>query len=187
MDDLRLIWQGQEVGKGKCSAEEVRATVAELKRRIRRRTLLGHAIALSVIVWFGIVFLETHSSVERIASTLIIAGTICLVWLKHRGVLQPVPADMGRADCIAFVRSGVERQRNLMGSVWKWGLGPMNVGIALFAIHGIIVLPPAGLWISIGLLCGQGAIIWRTVWLNRRVARRVDLWLAELDRELRNT
>lgn len=188
MDDPRNIWQTQEVEEMRFSVEELRAKAAKFQRRIRRRNLREYLAALIVIVLFGVAAWKTPQIVPRVGFALVIAGAIFYIWyLRRWGSTRPLPADMGSADCAGFYRSELERQRDLLQSVWKWALGPVIPGVALLAVYNITSVSPARRWQQVGYVLLETAIFASVVWLNMRAARRLGRRIAELDRERART
>jgi hypothetical protein len=184
MNDPRNLWQGQEVEEMKISVEELRAKAAKFQSRIHWRNAREYVAALAVIVMFGRAFWRNSHIVPRIASALIIAGAIYIVWhLWKWGAPKFLPADMGRADCLRFYRRELERQRDLLRSVWKWYIGPIIPGMALGFINSVATAPSARRWHQFVAVAVLAAFIWIIVWMNQRAARRLDGRIADLDRE----
>jgi len=186
MDDLRHLWQKQEVEEMKMiSVDELRVKAAKFQSRIRWRNLREQAACLFVIAAFGAMSLKTSQTVPRIGFALIIAGAIYVAWhLQKWGSPKVLPADLGRANCVGFYRDELERQRNLLRSIWKWYLGPLIPGMSLLVIYGIWVAPPDRRWFPLSYAVAAGAFFWLIGWLNQRAARRLEGQIAELDREL---
>jgi Flp pilus assembly protein TadB len=185
MDDPRILWQSQEVEEMKFSVEELRAKAAKFQRRIWRRNLREYLAGLLAIVFFSVAFWNAKHIVPRIAFASLIAGAIFCVWyLRRWGSAMPLPANMGRADCVRFYRNELERQRDLLRTVWKWALGPIIPGVALLAIYSITSIGPAKWWQHVGYVFLEAAIFSTVVWLNVRAARRLDRRIAELEREM---
>jgi hypothetical protein len=185
MDDLKQIWQDQEVEEMKLSLEQVRTKAAKFQRRIQWRNWREYAASAFVVVMFGIYFVRSTHTLERIANALIIAGTIYMAWHLHaKGSAKSLPADMGRADCMGFYRSELARQRDLLRGIWRWALGPMIPGLALLCIYRTVSSPPVRPWEVVGSAAPLIVIFWAIGWLNLRAARRLDRRVAELDREL---
>jgi hypothetical protein len=185
MDDLRNLWQKQEVEEVRISVDELRAKAAKFQSRIRWRNLREQAACLLVIVAFGAMSLKTPQTIPRIAFALIIAGAIYVAWhIQKWGSPKVVPTDMGRANCAEFYRDELERQRNLLRSIWKWYLGPLIPGLSLLVIYRIWVTPSDRRWFPIAYAVVAAAFFWLIGWLNQRVARRLEGQIAELDREL---
>ncbi len=185
MDDPRNLWQTQEVEEMRFSVEELRAKAAKFQRRVQRRNLREYLAALFVIVFCGVACWNTPQIVPRIAFALLIAGAIFYIWyLRRRGFARPVPENMGSATCVRFYRNELERQRDLLHSVWKWVLVPILPGMALLATYNIAIAPPAKRWQQFGYVLLEAAIFSAVVWLNMRAARRLDRRIAEIDRDL---
>ncbi len=184
MDDPRNLWQSQEVEEMRISVEELRAKADKFNRRIRWRNVREQVAALIVIVWAGTILWRDPHTVERIAAALLMAGAAHYMWhLKKWGSAMSLPADMGRADCVRFYQSELAQQRDLVGGIWKWAIGPMIPGLALLNTY-LIVFPPTSRRFSVVSAVLVAALISTIGWLNLRAARRLDRRIKELDREL---
>jgi hypothetical protein len=145
MDEFRNIWQSQEVDEVKMSIDELRARAGKFQRRIRRRNLIEQLAALYVVIVFGRGFMTATELVPRIAAALAIGGTIYVAWhLQKWGTPKSLPGEMGRTVCVGFYRGELERQRDLLRGVWKWYLGPLFPGLAVFTIYRIATSQPIG-------------------------------------------
>jgi hypothetical protein len=185
MDDVRDLWQKQEIEEVKIPVDELRAKAAKFQSRIRWRNLREQAACLFVIVVFGAMCVKTPQTVPRISFALIVAGAIYVAWhIRKWGSPGVLPADLGRATCVGFYRDELERQRNLLRSIWKWYLGPLIPGFSLLMIYGIWAAPSGRRWFLIAYAVAAAAFFWLIGWLNQRVARRLEGQIAELDREL---
>ncbi len=184
MDDPRNLWQSQEVEEMRISVEELRAKAAKFNSMIRWRNVREYVAALIIIVWVGTGLWKVTDTLERIAFALILMGAIYYIWhLWKWGSAMSLPADLGRADCVRFYQSELARQRDLVGSIWKWAIGPLLPGFALLNTY-LIVFPPSSRRFSVVVAVLQAALISTVIWLNRRSARRLDRRIKELDREL---
>ena len=67
MDDLRNLWQNQEVEEVRISVDELRVKAAKFQGRIRWRNLREQAVCLFVIPAFGAMSLKIHQAVPRIS------------------------------------------------------------------------------------------------------------------------
>jgi hypothetical protein len=187
MDDPRSLWQNQEVEEMKFSAEELRAAAAKFQGRIRRRNVREYLAALAVIAIFGRLLWETSDTIERIGFALVIAGSIYYIWhLWKWGSAKFPPSEMGHADCVRFYRGELERQRDLVRSVWKWAIGPIIPGLAVGLIYGIATTAPNRRWYPILSTVAVAAVLATVGWLNQRAAHRLNGRIAELDREMGN-
>jgi hypothetical protein len=184
MDDPRNLWQTQEVEEMKFSVEELRAKAAKFNSMIRWRNVREYVAALILIVWVGTSLWKVTDTVERIAFALILVGTI--YYMRHLwkwGSAMSLPADLGRADCVRFYQSELARQRDLVGSIWKWAIGPLLPGMVLLNTY-LIMFPPSSRRSSVVSAVLVAALISTIGWLNLRSARRLDRRIKELDREL---
>ncbi len=167
------------------SVEELRANTIKLHRRIGRRNLREYLAALLVILASGVACWKTAELIPRIAYASLVAAAIFYLWYLWRwGSARALPADMGSTDCARFYRDELKRQRDLVGSVWKWVLGPVLPGVALLAIYNISMSPASKRWEQFGYVLGEAAIFAAVIWLNLRAARRLSGRIAELERDL---
>ena len=185
MDDLRNLWQKQEVDEVRISVDELRLKAAKFQSRIRWRNLREQAACLIVIAAFGAMSLMIHQAVPRISFALMIAGAVYVAWhIQKWGSPKVLPTDLGRANCVGFYRDELKRQCNLARSVWKWYLGPLIPGMSLLVIYGIWVAPSDRRWFPITYAVAAAACFWLVGWLNQCAARRLEGQIAELDREV---
>lgn len=163
------------------SIEELRAKATKFQSRIRWRNVREYAAAVFVIVAFTMQAIRVSAPVPRIAFALIIAGTFYVVWHLHAwGAAEPLPSDMGSESGIAFYRRQLERQRDLLGNIWKWYLGPLIPGFALLMGWMIVTLRPDRRWRP-AVVAGMAVALFLAIgWLNRRAARRLDRQIREL-------
>ncbi|MCW5979944.1 MAG: hypothetical protein KIT09_17820 [Bryobacteraceae bacterium] len=185
MDDVRNLWQKQEVEEVKFPVDVLRVKAGKFERRIRWRNLREQAACLLVITAFGAMSFKITQTVPRISFALIIAGAIYVAWhIQKWGSPRALAADLGRANCVGFYRDELERQRNLLRSIWKWYLGPLVPGLSLLVLYGIWVAAPERRWFPVAYAVAAAAFFWLIGWLNQRAARQLDGQIAELDREL---
>jgi len=185
MDDLRQVWQTQEVESMKFSVEELRAKVAGFQHRIGRRNLREYSVALVLIAFFGVGCWKTTEMIPRIAFASIVAAAIFYVWyLRRRGSASPTPANMGSAACARFYRDELARQRDLLERFWVWALLPFVPGVAMVAAYSFMSAPPTERWRASVSVIAQAALFAAIVWANLRAAKRLSRRIAELDRDL---
>ncbi len=185
MDELRDLWQKQEVEEVRISVEELRAKAAKFQRRIQWRNLREQTACLIVIFVFGAMCVKTSQAVPRVSYVLIIVAALYIAWhLQARGAPRSLPAEMGRANGIEFYRSELERQRNLLRSIWKWYLGPMLPGMALLITYAIVTAPPGRRTFPAVYAVVAAAFFWLVSLINQRAAERFNRQIAELDRDL---
>lgn len=180
-EDPKILWQSHEVEEMRFSVEELRAKTIKFQRLIRRRNLREYLAGLVVIVWCGLQFWNSHQIVPRIALAWVIAGAILYIWhLWRRGSASAVPGTMGSTDCVTFYRRELERQRDLIRSIWKRVIGPIIPALAVLALYNIAAGPR---WRQVGTVLFEVALFSSIFWLSMRAARRLDRRIAEVIRE----
>jgi hypothetical protein len=164
------------------SVDEIRHRAGKFHKKIYWRNALEYVASLAVVVFFAFEFWRMPDALTRVGMGLMIAGMLYLIWQLHRkGSARSLPAEMGLASGLDFFRRELERQRDLVGSVWSWYLGPL--------IPGWVVLMVALARINPGHLRHFGltfaafnlfaalvfVLIWRlNLWAARRLQRRID-------------
>jgi hypothetical protein len=173
MDDLRNLWQNQEVEAMKISITELRAKAAAVEGRIRQRNLREQVACLLVLIGLGWLFFRPSPLVPRISFALMMAGAIYVAWhLQVKGAAKVLPSQLAGASCVEFYRRELEKQRDLARNVWKWYLGPLIPGMALLVIWGRRnTLPFATLSV---------VAFWTIDRMNRRAARSLEQQIDDL-------
>jgi hypothetical protein len=87
---------------------------------------------------------------------------------------------LGLANGLEFYRRELERQRDLLQSVWLWYLGPLIPGPVVLMVAKVRIYP--GQLRLFGLNLGAFTLFFVLVWmLNQRGARRLQSRIDELD------
>ena len=177
--DLQALWQSQSRGEAVISLDEIRSRARRLERIVARRNLREYVAAAIVIPVFGLTMWVGPGTI-RIGAGLIIAATVFFVYHLHaRGAAKSPPADLALRASLDFHRVQLERQRDLLRSVWSWALLPFVPGFLVLQIGLALALPArTARFIVIGvvflvLLVGLHA-------LNRRAAARIQQRLDRL-------
>ena len=179
---VQKLWQDQPVEGVKMPIEEIRRRAGKFERRVFWRNVreyLSSAVATGMFAYF---FVEDHRILARIAYVLFVAGILwVVVQLHRRGRVRTVPSSLGAAPSLTFFRGELERQRDLVGSVWSWYLAPMVPGFVLLTAEMAHRMPfPASLG-SIVLMDGGVAVVFYIVWrLNLRAARCLQRTIDQL-------
>jgi hypothetical protein len=91
-----------------------------------------------------------------------------------------MPADLGVRDCLQFHRAELERQRDLLRSVWYWYLLPFVPGAAVILIARAIERPDRRvLALVVGVAFVVGFVLVGK--LNETGARRIQRAIDRLD------
>ena len=144
-----------------------------------------------MIALFGKDALFASSLLAKAGSSLVVLGTLFIAWrLFTRAASIPVPfaneVDRGLGEaCIRFHQRELERQRDLLRTVWRWYLGPLVPGfLVLFASRfvdawakgrGPIIACLGSALLVVLVFAGVG-------WLNARGARKLQWEIDALDR-----
>jgi hypothetical protein len=177
----QALWQSQPASEHAMSIEEVREKARHLERRVVRRNRREYIAAVVVVAGYGWILWRGPSAAVRVGAGLILAATIFVcVRLRVHGSAASLPADLGVKSALDFYRGQLERQRELLHSVWRWYLLPFAPGFLVLLI-GQAVAQPARLsfvatYAVAVLLLGVGLHA-----LNRRVAARIQRALDRLN------
>ena len=132
---VKNIWQSQPGESMKISLAELQRKAKKLESRVQWRNVREYAASAIVIVAFGYYIFKFHDPLIRLGCVLVVAGTLFMVYTLHqRGAAQTVPAEMGLRPSLEFHRRELERQRDLLRSVWTWYLLPFVPGLSVFLV-----------------------------------------------------
>ena len=181
-DDLFRVWQNQPVENTPMPLEEIRRKARKFEMIISSRNRREYIAAVIVVIGFTYYFFHFSDSLIRAGSVLIIAGTLFAMYqLYKKSSPGAVPADLGLTASLEFHRRELERQRELLQSVWKWYLAPLYPGLLVFTIG---TMPKRGRGMALfGLICAMvfgAGFVW-SWWINRRAADRITRQIEELD------
>lgn len=182
--EARRLWQDHENPE-----EAIEMTTAELaeraealQTRVRRRNRLEYAAALLVAVVFAAYCWTAPGWITRVGAGLVVLGTALVAHALHRrGGARALPGDPA-VDWLAFQRRELVRQRDLLRDVWRWYLGPLVPGLAMFLAGIAVEVPGAGVpaLLTAAGTAGVFALIWL---LNARAAARLQRQIEMLDAE----
>jgi hypothetical protein len=183
--DPKKIWQNQKQEGIRMSVEQLRSKAGKHRRTISWRNGREYVAALAVIVFFGFEFWRRTDVLTRVGFGVMIAGLLYVVWHLHsKGSVTRLPENLGLASSVDFHRRELERQRDLLRSIWSWYLGPMIPGLLILMV-AMGRTNPGHLkhfgWV-IGVYGAVVALAFFFVWrLNERAARRLQQRIDELD------
>jgi hypothetical protein len=181
-DRIKEIWQCQPLEGIQMSADQIRRRAGTFQKKILWRNVREYAAGLIAAVLFGFFFVTSHDTLFRVGCALLIAGLAYVAWHLHRkGSARSVPAAVGAASSLQFYRGELERQRDLVASVWWWYLGPLIPGLILFAVSAALADPHPHklgvLALVYGLCAGLFIFVWK---LNARAAHCLQRLIDEL-------
>ena len=185
MNEFRDLWQKQEVEEVRISLDELRAKAAKFRKRIRQRNLGEHVACVVVAASFGAMGIKGTETIPRIACALIVVAAVYIAWhLQVWGKPKAWPGELRTANSGGFYRRELERQRDLLSSIWKWYLGPLIPGMAMLIIYGIVSVPASRRVVPVVYAIAAAAFIWAVGRVNQRAAQKLNRQIAELDRDL---
>jgi hypothetical protein len=162
------------------SLAELRKKAKKFERRVFWRNLREYAASVIVVAAFGFYIWKFPIPMVRFGCILVIAGVLYVVYmLQKRGAARSLPAELTFCDCLGFHRKELERQRNLLRSVWTWYLLPLVPGAAIFHL-GLFVramkLPNASARAGLVILNFSltAAVFIAVGLLNQRAARKLQ-------------
>lgn len=181
-NDMRKVWQNQKVEYAPMSLDEIHKKAQRFQRTILWRNLREYLAAAFVVACFSSFLWRFDGILIRTGSALVIAGALYIVYQLHkRGSAKTVPADLASMTCLNFHRDELERQRDLLRSVWRWYLLPIVPGLVLFLIGHAVKVPPEH-WGAFGVTAAVCAAVFASVGaLNQWAARRLQRQIDELD------
>lgn len=179
--NLQSVWQSQPPEGIHMSLDEIRRRAGKLERRIYWRNGREYIAALAVVVFFGYQLLGTRDVVMGVGFGLVIAGMLYLMAHLHRqGSWRGMPAEMGLASGVEFLRRELERQRNLLERTGRWYLAPLVPGLVVITAGAALRNPQHGLILA--AYAAPVALVFIFVWrLNQRAAQRLQRSIEELD------
>ena len=177
-------WLNQPVENTAMPLEEIRRRAGKFERRIRWRNAREYAATAIVVAVFGYYIEAVPGAVARAGSVLTIAGALYVAWQLHRRASSGnAPAAGAVEDCLGFHRRELERQRDALASVWRWYLGPLVPGLAIFIAGTALAVPiPIRYRVLTAaiMLAIVGVVFWLVAKLNSYGARKLQTQIDEL-------
>ena len=178
----QTLWQSQPVEHDPMTVAAIHQKAQVFQARIRRRNRREYIAAGVVIVGFAPA-LFSGDWMMRAGAALIMAGTAFIVWQLHGRASASAVPPVGDT-LVDFHRQELIRQRDALGSIAVWYLGPLVPGMALF-MAGAWFMPAApyhtlrqhhiGVIVTVALQVLIFLGIWLlNQWGARRLQRRID-------------
>ncbi len=181
-DDLQNLWQNQPPAPFHMALEEVRARAFKFRRTLVLRNIREYLAAIFIVAVFGAQVVKSSDTVTRIGSALSVIGAIYVAIYLYR---WGTPHEMVGSG-LEFYRQELERQRDLLNSVWRWYLAPLIPGPMIFVLRAVFKSRTAGrAWFWAGYMVLFLLLFYGVGVLNRWGARRLQRRIDELD-ELRS-
>ena len=176
--DLQALWQSQSPHGSVIPLDEIRQMARRLEHKVSRRNRREYVAAAIVVAGFGWQMFTLPTLLLRIGAGMSIAAAIAVAYMIHLwGTTRTLPSDLGLTSSLEFHRVELERQRDLLRSVWWWYLLPFTPGILVLEIGHALAQPErtsrivALSVVMLLLAVGIYALNWRAA---ARIQRRID-------------
>ena len=114
------------------SLEQIREKARYLERRVARRNRREYIAAVFVVFAYSLILWRAPSAAVRIGAALILAATAVVCYrLRVHGSAASLQDDVAIKSSLEFYRAQLERQRDLLRSVWLWFLLPFVPGFVV--------------------------------------------------------
>jgi len=174
--DPKDLWRDQPTETPPMTLEQIHAR--GFQDRVKQRNMIEYVACVVVIATFGAYVFVLPDPILKAASVLCaLAAAFVAFQLHRRGSARPTPA----ADALAFHRAELVRQNEAMRTAWAWYLAPFVPGFSLFVVGLVLGYPEAPLaWkLTLPVLILLYGAFW--FWNIRRVRRRLETRIAEID------
>ncbi|HUA13727.1 MAG TPA: hypothetical protein VMG31_00410 [Verrucomicrobiae bacterium] len=180
---VQKIWQDQPVEGIKMSVEEIRRRAGKFERRIRWRNIREYVASLIAAVLLGYFSVTAHDLLSRITFGLFVAAMVWIVVQLHRkGSAKRLPEGVDSLTSLRLYRAELERQREVVSSVWWWYLAPLVPGFVVYTIGYAIKIPRPVAWAGLLLLDAIISAMFYGIWkMNMRAARCLQRMIDELN------
>jgi len=185
-DPLQSLWKSQKQEDFSMSLADIHARAERFQSRVRRRNLMEYAGAAIVIAGFTWAAFTIADIIVRAACVLIMLGTLCVVWNLATVARASAKTDE-TMSWVDFHRGELVRQRDALNGIWRWYLGPLVPGWAVFWI-GVGLPPPTipPVWgnmgaAALGFATGMAVFVGIAA-LNKWGAKRLQAEIDALDR-----
>jgi hypothetical protein len=139
-DSPEALWQSQKKEHQDMTLADIRRKAQAFQTRIRRRNAREYLFAVAGTLLYVVFIWLLPGMLTKIGSAVTLLSIYSVVYqLRRDGAAREVPVDAAAADCLAFHRRELARQRDLLRRVGPWHIGPMVPGLALFF---------GGLWLA---------------------------------------
>ena len=179
---VQKLWQDQPVEGVIMSVEEIRRRAGKFERKIRWRNIREYVASLIAVALLGYFFVTQHDVLSRITFALWIAALAWMMLSLHRkGSAKKMPEGADTLTGLRFYRAELERQLEVVSSVWSWYLAPMVPGFVVFTVGSVIPPSHPAAWAKAAfmdvLVAGMFFWVWK---LNAKAARCLTRMIEEL-------
>lgn len=184
--DPKDLWQGQSTEHHPMSLTAVHTRARTFQAKIRRRNAFEYIGCAIAIVGISPTVLQHQSWMMQAGGVWIMLAAVFVGWQLHRRASASTVPDAGE-PLRNFHREALVRQRNAIGSVGAWYLGPFVPGMVLLLLGRWFQAHTAHRTIAmdhliIALVAVITALVFTVVWLvNKRAADNLQRQIDELN------
>jgi hypothetical protein len=181
-DPFRELWTGQPLEPVAMSVEAMHARARRFQARVRGRNLTEYAAAALVMVVFGRLVVEAPAWPARLGGVLIALGAVYVCVRLHLLARAAGRDELARVESWAdFHRAELVRQRDALHAVWRWYLGPLVPGLAVFCLTPAFIPDKPLLVRTVGVVAGLAICAATVLGVWRLNARAADALQREID------
>jgi hypothetical protein len=191
------VWRSQPAERTQIALEDIRRKAQKLETKVSWRNAREYVACALVVAVFGYYASVFDAALIRAGCGLVITGALFTVFRLHKmGTARKVPAELALHTCVDFRRKELERQRDLLLSVWRWYLLPFVPGMTVFLVglfEFAMQRPHASeharaIVLVFALTAAGCAVVFAGVgklnhWAARKLQREIDA-LDQLEKEL---
>ncbi|HUK32410.1 MAG TPA: hypothetical protein VLV86_00780 [Vicinamibacterales bacterium] len=172
--DLQALWQSQPPDGSAIALNLIREMAQGFEHRVARRNRREYVAAAIVVAAFGWQMFTLPTLLLRIGAGMSVAAAIAVAYMIHLwGTARTLPSELGLTRALEFHRVELERQRDLLRSVWWWYLLPFTPGVLVLEIGQALARPERTSRI-IALSVVMCLLLVGIYALNRRAAARIQ-------------
>jgi hypothetical protein len=184
-DRLTDLWKLQPLLAPSFTPESLHAKARAFHRRIFWRNSIEYAAGAIVVAGNAFNLWLFADGLTRIGSTLVMLGTLFVLYQLHRraSTRKPSPERLALPAAV-YYRDELVRQRDALRSVFFWYLLPLFPGIEIFFLgRQLAVHAAAHVWLYLLYPAVAAAILF----LNLHGARKLQEQIDQLDRDTGDT
>jgi hypothetical protein len=178
--ELKSLWKSQPLDAETVSLDAIRGIAKGFHATILRRNRQEEFAGYLVMLIFGVFAWLQETTTMRTGCILIMLGTLVMLYqLRKRAAIRALPAQGVASTYVDYFRAALSSQRDALRAVWLWYIAPAVPGVAVL-IWGMAENDPSGFpWLPmLALFLVPFGVV---VWMNLKVARRMQQKIDELD------
>ena len=179
---VQELWQTQPVEGIKMSADEIRRRANRFEHKIWWRNAREYVASVIATGLLGYFLVMAQDWLSRLTFALFIGAMVWIVVSLHwKGSAKKLPEGVDTLTGLRLYRAELERQRNVVRSVWWWYLAPLVPGFVVYTIGYGMTVQHAGGWAGLIFLDAAVAGLFLWIWkMNVKAERCLTRMIEEL-------